>query len=346
MARRTKKTKFGEPLPGLFDDDPQFAPDPGLGYRGQGGIDPGVLTGGRAIQDTPPAADLQPLVNTTVPDRLDFVSFGSGSAGNSAYIGDATTGILIDAGVAVEHVADTLAEYGIPMTRVKAVILTHDHSDHVRYVYSLVRKYRHIVVCCTPRVLNGALHRHKLSRRLADYHRAIYREHPFNVGAFTITAFETSHDGTDNSGFSIVHGHHNLAVATDMGRVTDRADFYIRQASYLMIEANYDAGMLENGSYPEHLKARIRSEIGHMDNAATAQYLRQIYTPALRFVFLCHLSEDNNTPQIATQACLEALFGAGAKGVGDCSGSPLSREAAVQLLALPRYDATHLLTLR
>lgn len=279
-------------------------------------------------------------------DKLSFISLGSGSSGNCAYIGDSSTGLLIDAGVDMTTVVAELRRNGIDMSAIKGIVLTHDHSDHVRYVYTIVRKYRHIGVYCTPRTLNGMLRRHSISNRIKDYHRPIYKEHPFTIGNFTLTAFEVMHDGTDNSGFFITHGRHNIAVATDLGCVSERADHYMRRANYLMIEANYDSAMLAAGSYPEYLKARIRSDNGHLDNEVTARFVAQAYTPALRNIFLCHLSKDNNTPEIALRVVGDALRAAGVTEIGDCSGSPYSRMAPVQLMALPRFDSSGLITLR
>ena len=120
----------------------------------------------------------------------------------------------------------------------------------------------------------------------------------------------------------------------------------MRRANYLMIEANYGNSMLEAGPYPEYLKARIRSATGHLDNEVTAAYLAQIYTPQLRQIFLCHLSKDNNLPEVALKAVEHALLAAGVPQVGDGSETPYARMAPVQLRALPRFDSTGLVTLR
>ena len=165
------------------------------------------------------------------------------------------------------------------------------------------------------------------------------------MGGFTVTPFEVMHDGSDNAGFFIAHGRHRMAVATDLGCVSERADFYMSQANYLMIEANYDEGMLATGTYPEYLKARIRSANGHLCNDAAAEYLGRVYTPALRNIFLCHLSKDNNTPALAIHAVESALAARGVT-VGDGSGTPYARQADVQLIALPRFESTGLVILR
>jgi phosphoribosyl 1,2-cyclic phosphodiesterase len=273
------------------------------------------------------------------------MSFGSGSSGNCAYIGNSKGGLLIDAGVDNKHVEDTLLHNAIDMSTISGILLTHDHNDHVRYAYALLRRNKHMVLYCTPRTLNGLLRRHNISRRIKDYHKAIYKEIPFEAAGFTVTAFETSHDGTDNVGFALDYGDHHFVVATDMGKITDRADFYMRQANYLVLESNYDLQMLMRGTYPEHLKARIIADHGHLDNTEAARYVAQIVSPQLTHLFLCHLSNDNNTPEIALQTMRTALEAAG-KIVGDASGSAQSAAADIQVAALPRYESSPLYMLR
>ena len=216
----------------------------------------------------------------------------------------------------------------------------------MRYVYTLVRKYQHIGVYCTPRVLQGLLRRHSISRRIKDYHRPVYKEFPFKVGNFEITPFEVSHDGSNNAGFFITCGDHRFAVATDLGCITDRVEHYMRQAHHIMIESNYDAEMLRTGPYPMYLKARIAADTGHLDNTVTASFVASLASGPLRNVFLCHLSHDNNLPAIALQCVRTALLDAGIEAVGDASGSLQARGCRVQLMALPRFDATPLMKLR
>lgn len=344
-ARYKKPTTDNSHFPGLFDDVEEYGFFPQREKAaGLPDIEKEVeRLRGKAIFNNG-ADDLTPMEDVKPADKLNFISFGSGSSGNCAYIGDTSGGLLIDAGVEADKIVDELRRYGIKMDHIRGILLTHDHSDHVRYVYPLVRKRPHIGVYCTPRVLNGMLRRHNISNRIKDYHRPIYKEHPFKVGNFEITAFEVLHDGTDNAGFFITRGRHALAVATDLGCVSERADYYMRRANHLMIEANYDSAMLAAGTYPEYLKARIRSDNGHLDNAVTAEYLARVYTPALRNIFLCHLSRDNNRPEIALNAVETALAAIGVR-VGNGSNTPYDRSAPLQLMALPRFDSTGLITL-
>ncbi|MBD5235826.1 MAG: MBL fold metallo-hydrolase [Barnesiella sp.] len=355
MARRRKITFDTRYLPGLFDEvlqqdeeETEASADTDRRHSNAGRprklpeLDPSSFLPG---DSGAPLEHIEPLTSARPVRNLRFISFGSGSSGNCSYLGNDRFGILIDAGVDPSRIYKELDNYGIDVSTIGGIILTHDHGDHVRYAYAIVRRHRHMRIYCTPGTLNGMLRRHNISRRIKDYHQPVFKEFPFHLSDFVITPFEVSHDGSDNVGFFISAGNHKFVVATDMGVVTERADHYIRQATHLMIEANYDLNMLLNGHYPEYLKGRIIAERGHMDNKATAAYLKEIYTPSLRNIFLCHLSHDNNTPEIALAAIRNALTSLGID-VGDGSGSIETRDAAVQLSALPRFDSTGVIVLR
>ena len=279
-------------------------------------------------------------------EGLLFISFGSGSSGNCSYVGSRRQGVLIDAGVDPDRIRQAMEANGLSMDCIKGICLTHDHGDHVRYVYSLVRRRQDVGIYCTPKTLNGMLRRHSLSRRIKDFHRPIYKEFPFKVAGLELTAFEVSHDGTDNSGYFITMGDRRFVIATDLGSITDRVEYYMRQARFIVIESNYDAEMLRIGPYPMYLKSRIAAGNGHLDNAVTAEFLSRIYTPELKNVFLCHLSQENNTPEAARQTVSEALLAAGVPSIGDGSGAIEMRDRALQLYVLPRMTSSLLFALR
>ncbi|MBO4723229.1 MAG: MBL fold metallo-hydrolase [Muribaculaceae bacterium] len=284
----------------------------------------------------------QPIVSHDNGDQwsgLQFVSFGSGSSGNCAFLGTENGGVLIDAGIDPQHVCRDLAANGIDIRKVKGILLTHDHADHIRYAYKLVREHRHLRIYCTPRLMGGLLRHHNISRRIKDYQVSIFKEIPFFLAGMKFTAFETSHDAIDNMGFSIEVGDNKFVIATDMGIITERAAHYMSQANFLMIESNYDRKMLDSGRYPEYLKARVRGNLGHLDNSVAAQYVAANYHEGLKWVFLCHLSNDNNTPEKALGEMTAALEARGVS-VGDGSNSPDSRCKAIQVYALPRYDTS------
>lgn len=322
---RVKNIRFDNHPQLPFEEWEQDAYEQGKSKQGQCGMTDLDLT------------DDDRHVSELAEHNIYFMSLGSGSSGNSCYIGTKRGGVLIDAGVKTEDVVSRLASNGVPMSAVKALLLTHDHSDHVRYAYNILRNYKHIRLFATNRVLNGMLRRHSISRRIKDYHHPIFKEIPFKICDFEITAFEVPHDGSDNMGFSLEFSGRRFVLATDLGAVTDRARYYMSRANYLVIEANYDLQMLRFGPYPEYLKARIQTESGHMDNADTGNFLKEIINPDLRYVFLCHLSQDNNTPAKALRTVRTALESVG-KVVGNAEETILDRKADVQLMALPRFE--------
>lgn len=340
MARSRRKVDIYS-QPGLFDFSEEKT------YTANEDWEAGrvLYKGGRTVSGGRSEGVIPPVENI---DRslLRFISFGSGSSGNSAYLGTDDYGIIIDAGVNPDKIEEELQRNGIEMRQVVGIILTHDHSDHVGYTYKLLRNNRHLGLFCTPRTLNGLLKRHGLSLRVKDYHKPIYKEIPFKIRELQITAFEVSHDGSDNVGYIIQYRHHNFVVATDMGYINDRAENYMKMATALMIESDYDSEMLRNGRYPEYLKARIMASKGHLDNKQVADFLRKGWTEKLHNIFLCHLSKDNNVPQLAFETAKKALLDAGAEFVGDGSESIESRNAPVQLYPLPRFDTSPLFILR
>lgn len=288
----------------------------------------------------PAESPLGPIAPAAADQGIRFISFGSGSSGNCSYIGDQQGGFLIDAGVDPAKVQRELKERGIEMEKVRGILLTHDHGDHVRHVYSLLRNNRHMLVYCTPKVMNGLLRRHSISRRIRDYHRAIYKEFEFKIGNFVITPFEVSHDGSDNCGFFLTHGQYSMAVATDLGCITERVQFYMSRVNFIVIESNYDLEMLTTGGYPDYLKARIIARQGHLDNSVSADFISEIWTPQLTHVFLCHLSQDNNRPEKAIEAYRRSFAQKHPElRLGDGLKEQLTD---IQIQVLPRYDATPL----
>ena len=348
MARKTKQRPLQD-LPGLFDSFAGSTPAQSEMSINFGSANTNANTAINQSKEPNKSVttknELTKLTPITHNQNLRFISFGSGSSGNCAFLGDDKSGILIDAGVDNNKVVKELEKNGISMDFIKGICITHDHGDHIRFAYSIVRRYRHIGIYCTPKALNGIMRRHNISRRFKDYHRPIYKEIPFEIDNFKITAFEVSHDGTDNVGFFIENGNHRFAIATDLGCITPRVDHYMRQAQYIMLESNYDHEMLVTGKYPEYLKARIKADNGHLDNTVAARYISEIYSNKLSHVFLCHLSNDNNTPNIALATMTKPLFEKGYK-IGDGTESVLSIDADIQIMALPRFDSSQLYVLR
>lgn len=298
-----------------------------------------------------------PAAHGGVGKGLCFMSFGSGSSGNCAYLGTPRGGILIDAGIKppprtkrkrkivadedqvlnLNEAFELLERNGVSADMVKGVLLTHAHQDHMRCLYPALT-YCRCSVFCTMGVMSQMMQRCRVSSRIHDYHVPIFKEIPFRILDMEITAFETSHD-VKSVGFSIEYEGEKFVVATDMGIITERAAHYMSQANHLMIECNYDHDMLVRGHYPQMLKDRVMGEKGHLDNAVAAQFVAEHYHEGLQHVFMCHLSKDNNTEEIALKTMRQALEGRGLS-VGDASNAADQRNRNVQICSLPRYSAS------
>ena len=345
-SRKRRALRALEDLPGLFDtvdiDMSSVGDDREAHHRPVD--EPSAAAAGDASFDISPES-LHPH------DRLMFVSFGSGSSGNCAYLGNSEGGILIDAGVDTDIVEKGLKQHKIDIKNIAGILITHDHGDHARAAYKLLRYNRHLLLYCTPRCLQGLLRRSSVSRRITDYHKPIYKEFEFEAGGFTITPFETSHDGSDNVGFFIRRKDKAFVVATDMGMITERADHYMRQANFLMLEADYDAEMLRRSNRPEYLKARISGPTGHLENIVSGVWAASVLAEnkerpdILSHIFLCHLSQETNTPELALSTVRGALEAKGIT-VGNATMSAELSPERVQLAALPRLTASPLYVLR
>ncbi|NDW11557.1 MBL fold metallo-hydrolase [Bacteroides sp. 214] len=268
-----------------------------------------------------------PIQNTPT---VKFLSLASGSSGNCYYLGYGKHGILIDAGIGVRTIKKRLKDVNIAMESILGVLVTHDHADHIKSVGNLGEKL-HIPIYTTAHIHEGINKSYCVTEKLYSCVRYIKKEEPTQIAAFNITAFEVPHDGTDNVGYYIEVGGKNFSFLTDLGEITPLAAHYINKAHYLILEANYDDEMLRMGTYPEYLKQRITGSNGHLSNNATADFLAENINEHLQHIWLCHLSKDNNHPELAYKTVEYKLR---AKGI--IPGKD------VQLVALKRNTASEL----
>lgn len=256
--------------------------------------------------------------------KITFLSLASGSSGNCYYLGVPGYGILIDAGIGIRTIRKVLKDHGVEMDRIVAVLVTHDHADHIKTVGYLGEKLA-IPVYATEDVHRGIDKSRYVEERLVASRRVIEKEVPFLVRDFRVTAFEVPHDSTDNVGYLIEVGGHKFTIATDVGHITETVGRYISQANHLVLEANYDEEMLRSGNYPPFLKERVASPTGHLSNREAAEFLATHYDPALRDIWLCHLSRDNNHPELAYKTVEIRLFDEGVRVGKDVSLTALKR---------------------
>lgn len=256
--------------------------------------------------------------------KLKFLSFGSGSSGNCYFLGTSEYGILIDAGVGIRTLKKVLKENELGLEKIVAVFITHDHADHIKTVGCLGEKYG-IPVYATEAVHRGIEKSRYVAEPLYSSRRFLEKEVPLQIRDFTLTAFEVPHDGTDNVGYHIIYGEHKLTIATDVGHITETVARYLRMGNHLIVEANYDEEMLRQGNYPYFLKERIISPTGHLSNRETAEFLAQNFDLHVKNIWLCHLSKDNNHPELACKTVEMAMSQYGIRIGKDVNLSALKR---------------------
>lgn len=240
---------------------------------------------------------------------LRFICLGSGSNGNSYFLFTDSYGIMIDAGIGIRTLKKRFQSAGLELDRINAILITHDHADHIKSVGTLSNDYS-LPVYATEDVHKGIGRNFCVSPKLKpELTHYIFKNRSFALNDFQITPFHVPHDSSDNVGYSIKHGETTFCLITDAGHVTGEFGSFIAASDYLVLEANHDENMLRQGPYPPYLKERIMGPYGHLSNKTAAELLCANLTPRLRHVWLCHLSEENNHPDLArytVEACLQA----------------------------------------
>lgn len=238
---------------------------------------------------------------------LRFISFGSGSSGNCYLLTTPTDGLLIDIGVGLRSLKKNFRDYGLSFSQVHHVLVTHDHADHIKSVGSF-SKDQHVPVYTTKVVHEGITKNYCVQQKVpSDYVNYVEKGTSFTIGDFKITPFGVPHDSSDNVGYMVEAEGTAFCVITDAGYVTDEMKEYINKADYLVIEANHDVEMVKNGPYPAFLKERILSQTGHLSNVECGEALVENMSEHLKLVWLCHLSEENNHPELARKT-VEAIL--------------------------------------
>ena len=243
-----------------------------------------------------------------------FVTLYSGSSGNSAYVGGRDAGILVDAGVSCRKMMQALKDSEIDVNAVKAIFITHEHSDHISGLQVFLSKHN-VPVYASPEVA-GWLAQSGIMPPFAEIHTVEGQE--ICVADMMIEGFDTPHDSLHSLGFRInTSDGRKIAVATDLGHLPDRIMKLLYGCDLVMLESNYDPEMLEFGPYPFVLKRRIFGRSGHLSNTECAAALPSLIAAGTTRLVLSHLSRENNTPEIARSTALCSLQGGGFVEGGD-----------------------------
>lgn len=234
----------------------------------------------------------------------------SSSAGNSTYISCSAGGLLVDAGISCRRIVNAIAETGEEASALRAVLITHEHTDHIKGLCNLVKKTGAAVYATGPVLeylaANGYVPAGAVLVEVTN--------RPFEATGMWVRAFATPHDSAASVGYRLtLPDEQTVAVATDLGEITDDVAQGVLGCRTVLLEANYDPQLLRMGSYPWFLKKRIASREGHLDNDSSAAFAAALIESGTAQLFLGHLSRENNNPALAEQTVAAALAEHGAR---------------------------------
>lgn len=235
---------------------------------------------------------------------IHITSLNSGSNGNCYYIGNNTEAVLIDAGISCRETEKRMKILGLSMSTIKAIFISHEHTDHIKGVESVAEKHNLPVFITAATAQRGRLH---FKKKLINY---FITDEPIHIGSLAVTAFSKLHDAVDPHSFIITGGGITVGVFTDIGSACTNVAKYFSQCHAAFLETNYDEEMLDRGSYPIFLKNRIRGGEGHLSNNKALEIFTTHRASFMTHLLLSHLSKDNNSPQLVKQ-----LFSRHANGV-------------------------------
>lgn len=228
---------------------------------------------------------------------LFITSLNSGSNGNCYYVGNNTEAILVDVGISCREVEKRMKRLGLILEKVKAVFISHEHSDHIKGLPGLIKKYQFPVYITSATLTNGRL-------AFESHLLKVFKAHqPVNIGEISVTAFPKFHDAIDPYSFIVSHQKICVGVFTDIGTPCENLIKYFKQCHAAFLEANYDEEMLDKGGYPIYLKNRIRGGKGHLSNKQAFEVFKKHKPPFMSHLLLAHLSKNNNSHEV-----VEKLF--------------------------------------
>ncbi len=234
----------------------------------------------------------------------------SGSSGNSTYLSCRTGAILVDAGATFRSMREAAASIDEDITQISAVLITHEHYDHIHGLKPLLHKTNATLIA-SEKTLDALAKKDKIP---PETRVQVIGNEPLSVMDIGITRFPTLHDCKGSSGFVFsMPDHRKIAVCTDLGVITDEVRSALEGCDAVLLESNHDIDMLQRGPYPPELKMRILSEHGHLSNHACAAQLVSLLNSGTKRMILGHLSQKNNTPLLAESATVSALMNIGAQ---------------------------------
>ena len=228
---------------------------------------------------------------------LKYCSVGSGSSGNCHYVGYKDTNILVDAGLSGKRISTGLKEVDIDIDKINGIFITHEHSDHIKGAGILSRKYDIPVFA---NVKTWIAMKDKIGE-VKDHNMKVFEnDKSYALGELIVRPFSIPHDAADAVGYNFYDGNKDkISIATDIGIVTENIRKHLYKSKLVVLESNYDEGMLMMGSYPYSLKQRVKSDEGHLSNEEAANFCIELVNQGTESILLGHLSKENNFPELA-----------------------------------------------
>lgn len=236
---------------------------------------------------------------------IKFCSLYSGSSGNSLFISSGDTRLLVEAGLSGKKIIEALCSIGEKASEIDAILVSHEHSDHIRGAGILSRKFN-LPIYASQGTWKAM---EKMIGPVLECNKMIFSSYkPFQIGDITVTPFPIPHDANEPVGYSFCASGKKVTVATDIGHISMDLLNNFANSDLLLLESNHDVEMLKIGPYPWPLKKRIASEQGHLSNEAAGEVVAYLAQKGTKRFLLGHLSKENNFPELAYQTVCNALY--------------------------------------
>jgi len=236
---------------------------------------------------------------------FNFCSLYSGSSGNCLFLETATTKILIDSGVSCKKIETALSSLNIDPNNINAILVTHEHSDHIKGLSTVSKKYDIPVFATKETFENMPNQTLKLNEKNI---KTFNIDNSFSIGDIKILPFSIPHDAANPCGFNISNGNKTISIATDIGHMNNSILKKLEESNFVLLESNYDTNVLKCCTYPFYLKSRIASSTGHLSNDIAAKTISYLSKNGLKSAMLGHLSKESNLPELAYQTTLNELL--------------------------------------
>ena len=265
---------------------------------------------------------------------MDFCSIASGSSGNCIFVGTDHTSVLIDAGISGKKVTEGICSIGRDPRDLDAILITHEHSDHIKGLGVPTRKYG-VPVYSTKGTREAMLSQNMLGKVDPSLFHELSADLPVQIGELRIEPFRVSHDAAEPVAYRLSHGEKSVAVATDLGFYDEYIIEHLQNLDAILLESNHDINMLQVGAYPYYLKQRILGRKGHLSNENAGRLLGEILHDKMKAVMLGHLSRENNYEALAlATVCAEITMGDNPFKAEDFVIEIAKREEPSQLIAV------------